>query len=149
MHHIIPKHMGGTDDESNLVELTVEEHAEAHRKLYEEHGLIEDYLAWQGLAGLMSKEQIVLEMLREAGRKGAKHNYKRKGKKLREGAGNRNPVGTGGRKWYHNPRDPLQKGCFTSDQSIPDGWVRGQGKKAKNPGLNFHAKKNVSDGAEI
>jgi predicted molibdopterin-dependent oxidoreductase YjgC len=28
-HHIIPKHMGGTDDESNIIELTIEEHAEA------------------------------------------------------------------------------------------------------------------------
>ena len=34
-HHIIPKHMGGTDDPSNLIELTIEEHAEAHRKLFE------------------------------------------------------------------------------------------------------------------
>ena len=36
-HHIIPRHAGGTDDSSNLVELTVEAHAEAHKKLYEEH----------------------------------------------------------------------------------------------------------------
>jgi hypothetical protein len=38
-HHIIPKHMGGTDDPSNLIELTVEQHAEEHRKLYEKYGL--------------------------------------------------------------------------------------------------------------
>ena len=29
-HHIIPKHIGGTDDPSNLVDLTIEEHAEAN-----------------------------------------------------------------------------------------------------------------------
>jgi hypothetical protein len=37
-HHIVPRHMGGTDDPSNLIELTVEEHAEAHRKLWEQYG---------------------------------------------------------------------------------------------------------------
>ena len=38
-HHIIPKHMGGTNDPSNLIELTVEEHAEAHKLLWEQYGL--------------------------------------------------------------------------------------------------------------
>jgi hypothetical protein len=50
-HHIIPRHMGGTNDRSNLIELTVEEHAEAHRLLYEQHGLLQDKLAWLGLQG--------------------------------------------------------------------------------------------------
>lgn len=48
-HHIIPKHMGGSDDPSNLIELTVEEHAEAHRKLWEEHGSEYDKIAWLSL----------------------------------------------------------------------------------------------------
>ena len=50
-HHIIPRHAGGTDDPSNLVELTIPEHAEAHRKLYEEHGRWQDRVAWQCLSG--------------------------------------------------------------------------------------------------
>ena len=53
-HHIIPKHMGGTDEPSNLIRLTIEEHAEAHRKLYEEHGRWQDRLAWKSLSGLIS-----------------------------------------------------------------------------------------------
>jgi len=61
-HHIIPRHMGGTDDPSNLIELTVEEHAEAHRKLYEEHGLWQDKVAWQGLARLIGHDEIMREM---------------------------------------------------------------------------------------
>lgn len=48
-HHIIPKHMGGTDDSSNLIELTVEQHAEAHKKLWEEHGNEYDRIAWLSL----------------------------------------------------------------------------------------------------
>ena len=32
-HHIVPRHAGGTDDPSNIIKLTVSEHAEAHLKL--------------------------------------------------------------------------------------------------------------------
>ena len=58
-HHIIPRHMGGTDDLSNIIELTVEEHAEAHRLLYEEYGKKEDYVAWKGLEGRISSEEFI------------------------------------------------------------------------------------------
>lgn len=58
-HHIIPKHIGGTDDPSNLVELTVSEHAEAHRILWEQHGRYQDYYAWQGLSGQIGKEELI------------------------------------------------------------------------------------------
>lgn len=56
-HHIIPKHMGGTDDPENIIELTVKEHAEAHRLLYEKHERWQDYLAWKGLLGLITEEE--------------------------------------------------------------------------------------------
>lgn len=62
-HHIIPRHMGGTDEPANLVILTVEEHAEAHRILYEKHGLIQDKLAWQGLTGMISKQDLIKELM--------------------------------------------------------------------------------------
>jgi hypothetical protein len=58
-HHIIPKHAGGTDDPENLTELTVEEHAEAHRLLFEQHGRWQDRLAWLSLSGRIGKEEII------------------------------------------------------------------------------------------
>ena len=61
-HHIIPKHMGGTDESSNLIELTVEEHAEAHRLLYEQHGNWQDNVAWKALSGHIGKEEIIHQM---------------------------------------------------------------------------------------
>ena len=51
LHHIIPRHMGGTDDPSNLIELTVEEHANAHLELYEQYGKKEDFVAYHMLSG--------------------------------------------------------------------------------------------------
>lgn len=68
-HHIVPKHQGGSGDASNLVLLSVEEHAEAHKKLYEQFGFEEDLIAWRGLAGLISTEEAVREAQRLGGKK--------------------------------------------------------------------------------
>lgn len=65
-HHIIPKHMGGSNDSSNLVELSIEEHAEAHRLLFEEHGRWQDKLAWNLLAGNITAEEGRIMAVREA-----------------------------------------------------------------------------------
>lgn len=71
IHHIIPKYLGGTDAPDNLVELTVEEHAEAHRTLYEEHNNWQDYCAWQALSGRIGQEEI-LRMKQGMANKGRK-----------------------------------------------------------------------------
>lgn len=59
IHHIIPKHMGGTDDPSNLVELTVAEHAQAHKELYEKYGKKEDLCAYYMLSGRNQDPEFV------------------------------------------------------------------------------------------
>jgi hypothetical protein len=66
IHHIIPKHMGGTDDPENLVELSIEEHAEAHKVLFEQHGHWQDYLAWQGLSKMIPREELISMVQSEA-----------------------------------------------------------------------------------
>jgi hypothetical protein len=66
--------MGGSDEPDNLVSLTVAEHAEAHRLLWEQHGREEDYYAWKGLSSHIGKEEIRLELARLGGhRSGAKN----------------------------------------------------------------------------
>lgn len=70
--------MGGTDDPENILLLTPEEHAEAHRKLYEYYGKIEDYLAWKGLSGIVGKEEIIATLLSENGKRNAINSMKNK-----------------------------------------------------------------------
>ncbi len=58
-HHIIPRHMGGTDDPSNLVVLSIEDHAQAHLDLYEQHGLMQDLVAHRMLLGQIDKAEAI------------------------------------------------------------------------------------------
>jgi len=60
-HHIMPKHMGGSDNPDNLITLSVKEHAIAHAKLYLKHGNLKDYIAYKGLRKQMGKEEIFIE----------------------------------------------------------------------------------------
>lgn len=54
--------MGGSDDPSNLVELTVEEHAQAHLELYKKHGKHQDLVAYKMLLGQISKAEAIKEL---------------------------------------------------------------------------------------
>ena len=99
MHHIIPKHMGGTDNPSNLIELTIEEHAEAHRLLYEKYGRVQDRRAWMGLSKMMTGKEIINEILRAP--KSEEHKRKiseaHKGKPKPWMIGTRNGAGNAGK----------------------------------------------------
>lgn len=63
-HHILPKHMGGSDDPSNLVEVSVEEHAELHFALFLEHGKHADWAAAMCLSGQATVQETTLEVIR-------------------------------------------------------------------------------------
>jgi hypothetical protein len=61
-HHVIPKHAGGSDDPSNIKLVTLEQHAEEHRLLWEKYNRKQDYIAWKCLSGQMSKEDLINEI---------------------------------------------------------------------------------------
>jgi hypothetical protein len=60
-HHIVPRHAGGTDHPSNLIEVSIEEHAELHLARYLSFGEQGDWWAFMGLSGQMGKEEILAE----------------------------------------------------------------------------------------
>lgn len=58
-HHIVPRHIGGSDDPENIERLTVEEHAFAHYVLWFNWGRWQDKCAWLSLSGMIGKEEII------------------------------------------------------------------------------------------
>ena len=56
-HHKVPKYRGGTDEPSNIIEVTVEQHAELHLALYLEDGHWQDWIAYHCLSGQIGKEE--------------------------------------------------------------------------------------------
>ena len=50
--------MGGTNEKSNLIELTPKQHALAHKKLYEKYGKWQDLFAYKALSGRLKNEDI-------------------------------------------------------------------------------------------
>lgn len=65
-HHKIPLHAGGTDDPDNIELLTVEEHANAHKILFEKYGRWQDEVAWKGLSGIIPTEECIYRSMRES-----------------------------------------------------------------------------------
>jgi hypothetical protein len=71
-HHITPKYRGGADDSSNLVEVTVTQHAMFHYCNWRLWGEKYDWLAWRGLTGEIGKEELVRQARIEGLRKARK-----------------------------------------------------------------------------
>ena len=71
-HHIIPKHRGGTNDSSNLVEISLTQHAMFHFCEWRLHGKRADYVAWKRLVGNLSDEELVHQKLIMGGENGGR-----------------------------------------------------------------------------
>lgn len=85
-HHIVPRHMGGSDDSANLKKVTVEQHAEEHRLLWEKYNLQEDYIAWKALSGQITSEEARIMAVKSAntGRKQTKEHLEKRMKAIAE-----------------------------------------------------------------
>lgn len=71
-HHIIPKHRGGTNDPSNLIEISITQHAMFHFCEWQLHGKRADYVAWKRLVGNLKDEELVHQKLIMAGENGGR-----------------------------------------------------------------------------
>ena len=63
-HHIKPRYLGGTDDNENLIEVTVTQHAMFHYCNWRLWGNEQDRIAWRALSGIITCEDAVHESLK-------------------------------------------------------------------------------------
>ena len=80
-HHIIENHNGVRVRTNKTISLTLKEHADIHKKYFEQWGFKEDYLAWQGLSGQLPKEKIIHEIAVEMGKRNAHHMHTKQARK--------------------------------------------------------------------
>ena len=113
--------MGGTNDPSNLVEVTREQHTELHFALYLEHNKIQDWVAFNMLSGQTEEEERARRQMVSEQMKGNTRGSANKGRK--------NPWNIAANK----SRPPCQwitngKECKTilKSESIPEGWRKGR-----------------------
>ena len=81
-HHIVPKHLGGTDDKDNLILLSPLDHAKAHLELYQLYGKQADAWAYNRL---MRQIGCKFESLKIAPNKGKKFSAEINAKKGKSG----------------------------------------------------------------
>lgn len=137
-HHITPKHMGGSDDPSNLIELTVEEHAEAHRKLWEEHGNEYDKIAWMSLTGQIdnaearilaviewNKNRIISDETKEKISESLKKYYSDPKNREKTSESTKN----GMKSWWDMLSEDERQEWIERCKKRPDGWIPPKGWK--------------------
>lgn len=58
--------MGGTDEPTNLVQVSISKHAELHKQLWEDLGCREDFIAWMALSGQITGAEAKILAIKEA-----------------------------------------------------------------------------------
>jgi len=76
-HHILPKYKGGADNPTNLVEVSVTQHAMFHYCNWQLWGDKRDWLAWKGLTGEVGREEIIEQLRLEGAKKGLEISHKK------------------------------------------------------------------------
>lgn len=130
-HHILPRSLGGKDNEDNLVLLTAREHYLAHAllvKIYEEHSW-----EWYKMVYAFS----MMQMTNQHQKRYTSHLYEYHRQKVSKAG----KMKTGN---FHNNYGRIWINDGTSnkmvdEESIPIGWIKG-----RLPHLNEESKKRIS-----
>jgi hypothetical protein len=153
-HHIVPKH--------DLVTLTIQEHAEAHRILFEQYNRWQDRIAWLTLSGQIDSAEAA-RLSRIESNKTRVYSEKTKKKISESNKGKRKSVATEFKSGMRNsPNTEFKKGntnhnagkiwindgknniAIELNSVIPEGWSLGMIKES-NPQKGWNAGMSWSD----
>lgn len=129
--------MGGTDDPSNLVEVTREQHTELHFALYLEHNKIQDWVAFNMLSGQTEEGERARRQMVSEQMQGNTRGAANKGRKAPWAAASLPQKGTF--IWITNEKHNKQ---HPKNQAVPEGWRKGRF-------MSEEAKKKMSDSAYL
>ena len=154
-HHVIIVKNNKRVRTNEVVDITLKEHAERHRRNFLKWGFWQDELAYKGLLKLMTKKQITKKVFVESGRLGGKATMSKKSAEersafarlgakeswirnkdkmiqvLRDNAKKYGHLGgiPGGKYiWIHNKRESKK---FLKTEPIPKGWFKGRFKRTR------------------
>jgi hypothetical protein len=118
-HHLVPRHLGGSDDPSNILPgISVIRHAMFHYANWQLWGSEGDWIAYRCLAGTAKKEEIIEMVLSYAGKKGgqaAKESGQLREAALKQPRHVRQAIGNKLSKWNDDNRGGNQR---NSRQSV-------------------------------
>jgi hypothetical protein len=117
-HHLLPKHLGGSDDASNIVKgISVTRHTMFHYANWQLWGSEGDLIAYRALSGAIGKEEIIEMILSYAGKKGgqaAKESGQLREAALKQPRHIRQFIGTKLSKWNDENRGSNRRNCRQS-----------------------------------
>jgi len=141
IHHIIEFKDGKRIRTDKTITVSVKEHAEYHRRYYEEHGYYQDKMAWLGLEKRMPREEFVRELARQAnlGKKQTPEQIEKRVSQLRGrkrtftkewrekiGKARRGKFYGGSSKGYMWINNGVKNIYLKPDQVVPEGFVAGR-----------------------
>ena len=139
-HHIIPKSMGGGDEDENLVTLTAREHYIAHLLLAKMHANTVKFHPMLYALWMMqcSPERLDRPQIKNSRMYGwIREEFVKFQTEAQSGEKNN----MFGRKWIHNP-ETTKNSTIPKNEPIPDGWVAGKKQKKEiNPRKKYKHKR--------
>jgi len=133
-HHIIPVHAGGRHIPNNLIKIGRTCHAMFHFCNWHRTGNKKDYVAWKGLAGQISKQEMIKILSSESGRKSFKeksgiHGLSKEARFLASSSGGKKASN------YMRNSTWINNGVINRriliNSEVPEGFIKGKIKKPK------------------